>query len=42
MSVAFMTFCSTLIADRIHYKAGNTWLLVPLVVLGIRACCTGA
>jgi hypothetical protein len=35
MSVAFMAFCSAVIADRIHNKAGNTWLLAVLVVLGI-------
>jgi hypothetical protein len=35
MSVAFMAFCSAIIADRIHNKLGNTWLLVLLVALGM-------
>jgi len=35
MSVAFMAFCSAIIADRIHNRLGNTWLLALLVVLGI-------
>jgi hypothetical protein len=35
MSVAFMAFCSAIIADRIHNKLGNTWLLALLVGLGI-------
>ena len=35
MSVAFMAFCSAVIADRIHNRLGNTWLLALLVVLGI-------
>ncbi len=35
MSIAFMAFCSAIIADRIHAKAGNTWLLLILVVLGL-------
>ena len=35
MSVAFMAFSSAIIADRIHAKAGNTWLLLILVVLGL-------
>jgi hypothetical protein len=35
MSVAFMAFCSAIIADRIHNKFGNTWLLALLVMLGI-------
>jgi len=35
MSIAFMAFCSAIIADRIHAKAGNTWLLPILVALGL-------
>lgn len=35
MSVAFMAFSSAIIADRIHAKAGNTWLLPILVALGL-------
>ena len=35
MSVAFMAFCSAIIADRIHNRLGNTWLLALLVALGI-------
>jgi hypothetical protein len=35
MAVAIMAFCSALIADRIHNKAGNSWLLLLLVALGI-------
>jgi len=35
MSIAFMAFCSAVIADRIHNRLGNTWLLALLVVLGI-------
>ena len=35
MSVAFMAFCSAIIADRIDAKAGNTWLLPILVALGL-------
>lgn len=35
MSVAFMAFCSAVIADRIHNRLGNTWLLALLVVLGV-------
>lgn len=35
MSVAFMAFCSAVIADRIHNRLGNTWLLALLVVLGL-------
>jgi hypothetical protein len=35
MSVAFMAFCSAVIADRIHNRLGNTWLLALLVVLGM-------
>ena len=35
MSVAFMAFCTAIIADRIHNKAGNSWILALLVVLGM-------
>ena len=35
MSIAFMAFCSAIIADRIHAKAGNTWLLPILIALGL-------
>lgn len=35
MSVAFMAFCSAIVADRVHARAGNTWLLVLLTALGV-------
>jgi hypothetical protein len=35
MSIAFMAFCSAIIADRIDGKAGNVWLLPALICLGI-------
>jgi Ceramidase len=35
MSIAFMAFCAAIIADRIDRKAGNTWLMLILVSLGI-------
>jgi len=35
MSVAFMAFASAIVADRIHARAGNTWLLLVLVILGL-------
>lgn len=35
MSIAFMAFYSAVIADRVHYRAGNSWLLALLVVLGM-------
>lgn len=35
MAVAFMAFCSAIIADRIDSKAGNTWLLPVLIGCGI-------
>jgi hypothetical protein len=35
MSVAFMAFASAIIADRIHARAGNTWLLPVLIILGL-------
>jgi hypothetical protein len=35
MSIAFMAFCSAVIADRIHNRLGNTWLLALLVMLGM-------
>lgn len=35
MSIAFMAFVSAIVADRIDRKAGNTWLLPLLVVLGL-------
>jgi hypothetical protein len=35
MSVAFMAFCAAIIADRIHNRAGNSWVLVLLVALGM-------
>ena len=35
MSVAFMAFASAIVADRIHARAGNTWLLVVLIILGL-------
>lgn len=35
MSVAFMAFASAIIADRVDARAGNTWLLPILIVLGL-------
>ena len=35
MSIAFMAFCSAIIADRIDAKAGNVWLLPMLIGLGL-------
>ena len=35
ISVAFMAFCSAIIADRIDAEAGNSWLLPVLVALGL-------
>ena len=35
MSVAFMAFSSAIVADRIHARAGNTWLLLVLIALGL-------
>jgi Ceramidase len=35
MSIAFMAFCSAIIADRIDSKAGNSWLLPVLIGCGI-------
>ena len=35
MSVAFMAFASAIITDRIHARAGNTWLLPVLIILGL-------
>ena len=35
MSVAFMAFAAAITADRIHARAGNTWLLVVLIILGL-------
>jgi drug/metabolite transporter (DMT)-like permease len=35
MSIAFMAFCSALIADRIDAKAGNGWLLPVLIGCGV-------
>jgi hypothetical protein len=35
MSIAFMAFCSAIIADRIDAKAGNVWLLPALIGLGL-------
>jgi len=35
MSIAFMAFCSAIIADRIDARAGNTWLLPVLIAAGI-------
>jgi hypothetical protein len=35
MSIAFMAFCSTIFADRVHNRLGNTWLLALLVALGM-------
>ncbi len=34
MSIAFMAFCAAIIADRVHARAGNTWLLPVLVAVG--------
>jgi len=35
MSIAFMAFAAAVIADRIHARAGNTWLLLVLITLGL-------
>lgn len=35
MSVAFMAFASAIVADRIDARAGNGWVLVLLIALGI-------
>ena len=35
MSVAFMAFSSAIVADRIHARAGSTWLLLVLISLGL-------
>ena len=35
MSLAFMALASAIVADRIHRKAGNGWILLLLVSLGI-------
>jgi hypothetical protein len=35
MSIAFMAFCSAVIADRIDSKAGNGWLMPVLIGCGI-------
>jgi hypothetical protein len=35
MSIAFMAFCSAIIADRIDSRAGNVWLLPVLIGLGV-------
>jgi len=35
MSVAFMALSSAIAADRIHAKAGNSWLLMVLIALGV-------
>jgi hypothetical protein len=35
MAIAFMAFCSAIIADRIDARAGNGWLLAALIGLGL-------
>ncbi len=35
MSISFTAFCSAIIADRVHNRLGNTWLLALLVALGM-------
>lgn len=35
MSIAFMAFVSSVVADRIHRRAGNGWMLILLTVLGV-------
>ena len=35
MSIAFMAFVSVVVSDRIQQTAGNGWLLILLVVLGM-------
>jgi hypothetical protein len=35
MSIAFMAFCSAIVADRIDAKAGNVWLLPMLIGAGL-------
>ena len=35
MSVAFMAFAATVIADRVHANPGKDWLLVVLMAFGL-------
>lgn len=35
MSIAFMAFCSAIIADRIDAKAGNSWVMAVLLGCGV-------
>ncbi|MCB1859668.1 MAG: hypothetical protein KDI63_15445 [Gammaproteobacteria bacterium] len=35
MSVAFMAFAAAIVADRVHSRAGNSWLLLILTGLGL-------
>ena len=35
MSIAFMAFASAVVADRIHARIGNSWLLSILTALGL-------
>lgn len=35
MSIAFMALAAAVVADRIHARAGNGWLLLVLVLLGL-------
>jgi len=35
MSIAFMAFCSAIVADRIDARAGNGWLLLTLMATGL-------
>ena len=35
ISIAFMAFCSAVVADRIDARAGNTWLMPVLIGCGI-------
>lgn len=35
MSIAFMGFISAVIADRVHANAGNGWLMLLLIALGL-------
>ena len=35
MSIAFMALAAAIIADRVHAKSGNGWLLLLLIALGV-------
>lgn len=35
MSIAFMAFCAAIVADRIDARAGDSWVLLILIAVGI-------